>query len=119
MATLTATAVTLNGIPETLAAAAAGGDKFANPAANVFLVVRNGHASAARTVTIAAQYVGEADPPFRAKANKAVSVPAQSTRLVGPFPKRACNDADGFVNLTYSDAAADLTLAAFRLPGAD
>lgn len=101
--------------PGALNAAAAGGDSFANNG-KTFLRVANGHAANPRTVTFTSQLTAGAVPPGTAKTDLAVVVPAMSERWIGPFDQAAFNDpATGRVAVTYSDAAADLTVDPYSL----
>lgn len=116
MATLSIQTIVIAGVQAATATAAAGGDKFPNANGDVFLEFRNDHTTLARTVTIVAQYVGETDPPGRVKTSLAITATALTRKLIGPFNKKAFNDVDGNVNLTYSDSAADVKVGVFRLP---
>lgn len=112
MATLTPTAIAITGTTQTLAAAAVGGDKFANDGL-VMLVVTNGSGGSIN-VTIAAQYLNETAPPGYVKTSPAIAVAAGATKMIGPFVKKAFNDADGNVNVSYSSATT-VTVGVFRL----
>ena len=113
MATLAAaTAVARTGttVSGAFAAAAAGGDKFANNGKQM-LAIANAHATLPRTVTLVSQQTVDG----LAVADAAVVVPAESTLLIGPLKPSVFNDADGYVNLTYSDAADSLTVKVLSL----
>ena len=114
MAVLAVQQITRAGLDAALAAAAAGGDAFANTG-RAFLRVSNAHLSAARTVTIASQLPAGAIPQGAAKSDVIVAVPASEERFIGPFDPAAFNDANGRVVVTYDDEA-DLTVAAVALP---
>lgn len=118
MATLTVTALDRAGINTGTgyAAAASGGDVCPNDDGRTFLHVKNGHASATRTVTIT--------PPASTRTlaegvftvpTIAVVVAALGEQMIGPFERRLYNNASGQLAISYSDAAADVTLRAFRL----
>ena len=114
MATLTVAQVARAGVASALAAAAAGGDAFANDG-RVFFEAKNAHATLPRTVTFTSQLPAGAVPPGAAKTDLAVVVAALTTKRIGPFDPSAFNDATGKVLVTYSDAAADLTVEAVRV----
>ena len=111
MATLAATQVTRVGVTQTLAAAAAAGDQFANTGHEVF-VVHNGHGADSRTVTFAIQQTVDGQS---ASTDKAVTVAHGVTKVIGPFPRAIYNDVNGFVQVTYSNSAADLTVQVLRV----
>jgi hypothetical protein len=113
MAVLAVQAIARTGLAPALQAAAAGGDAFPN-AGREFLVVKNGHATAARTVTVASQLPAGAIPQGAAKTDLAVQVPALGERWIGPLDPASFNDANGRAVATYSSEA-DLTVGAFRL----
>jgi hypothetical protein len=112
MAVLVRKQIAQAGVVVGLAAAAAGGDSFLNDG-RCFFHVKNAHAAAARTVTFASQLVTV--PEGSAKTDKAVVVAALTEAFIGPFDPSAFNDANQRVVVTYSDAAADLTVEAVRL----
>lgn len=110
MAILTVQTISRTGINPTFAAAAAGGDSFANDG-KVFFECKNANA-ATRTLTFALTQLVDGQTP----AAKTVVVPVTpGDSMVGPFPPSVYNDSNGRVVVTYS-AEADLTVAAFRLP---
>lgn len=79
-----------------------------------FLQVKNVNA-ATRTATlkIASTVDGQA------VTAPVVTIPATTgDKLIGPFPKSVYNQADGKVHIDFS-VAADVTLAAIKLPAAD
>jgi len=114
MATLTVAQISRSGVATALAAAAAGGDAFANDG-RVYFSAKNGHATLPRTVTFASQLSAGGLPQGAAKTDLAVVVAALTEKRIGPFDPSAFNDANGRVVVTYSDAAADLTVEAVRL----
>jgi hypothetical protein len=113
MAVLTVQQVARTGLSPALAAAGAAGDSFPNTGRE-FLAVKNAHASAARTVTVASQLPAGAIPQGAAAAPLVVSVPALQERWIGPLDPAAFNDSNGRAVATYSTEA-DLTVGAFRL----
>lgn len=118
MADLTIQDVIEAGLNATYDAAASGGDAVQNLQGEVILHVKNANV-AARTVTIVAQGISKSVPDYgdMTKGNVVVNVPASEERFIGPFPKRAFNDANAKVQITYS-AVTDLTIAALRVPRA-
>jgi hypothetical protein len=111
MATLTVQTVTRAGIVPTYAAAASGGDEFANDGA-IWIEVHNDHATEARTVTIVTQITVDGE----AVADKAVVITAANdVAKIGPWPSQYYNDGDSMTQLTYSDSAADMRVGCFTL----
>lgn len=113
MATLTVQQISRAGLTPAFAAAAAGGDAFAN-SGKTYLHVKNANVGAARTVTLASQLPAGAIPQGAAKGDLAVVVAASGEKLIGPLDPAAFNDANGRVVVTYSTEA-DLTVGAFAL----
>jgi len=113
MAILAVQQISRAGLNPALAAASAGGDAFPNTG-RAFLRVKNGHATLARTVTVASQLPVGAIPPGAVKTDLAVAVPALSERWIGPLDPASFNDSNGRVVATY-DTEADLTVGAFAL----
>lgn len=116
MAILTIQRPTAAGATKALVAAAAGGDSFPNTGLEYFEVL-NSHATLPRTVTFDSP--GTCSFGFTALAGHdlAVVVPAVTGApanrvIVGPFATQRFNDGNNRVQVTYSDAAADLTVAA-------
>lgn len=101
---------TLAGTTFTKAAATNGTDTFVNTGVEYFHIT-NAHAVNPRTVTFDAP--GGCQFEFTANSihDNAVIVPALTTKIIGPFPTGRFNDASNLVSVTYSDAAADLTVA--------
>ncbi len=101
------------------AAAASGGDAFPNDGKTLLLIL-NVNAGASRTVTVTAQDTTATVPGFGActKADATEAVEQASLDVMGPFPTTAFNNASGQAVVTYSDSAADLTVAAVRVSGA-
>ncbi len=112
MATLTVQTISRAGITPTWNNAAAGGDAFANDG-KTQVIVRNNHVSASRTVT----FVTQATVDGQAVSDRTVTVTAANDfGVVGPFPPEIYNDANGLLQMTHSDSAADIQLAILRLP---
>lgn len=91
------------------------GNAFPN-GGNVFVILKNAHASQARTVTltpVTAARPGSSDFPAQTVGVQTINVPALSERIVGPFQK-CFTDANGRVLLTYSTNA-DLSIFVGRL----
>lgn len=107
MAAITTQVQAVNGIVITYAAAAAGGDTFTNDGKSIYRVV-NAHATDPRTVT----FVTSATFGGLALADNAQAVAAQTTEEFGPFDTKYYGTT---LSVTYSDSAADLTVAAVRL----
>lgn len=83
-------------LTDTSVAAAGGGDNFDNDG-NTFLFISNGSgAGITLTVDVAATLDG------LAVTDRAVSVGAGKSLLLGPFPPAFYNDGNNRVNLTYS-----------------
>lgn len=110
MAILTVQKPALAGAVLAKQAAAAGGDSFPNSGVE-FVNVTNTHATDPRTLTFDAPGIcslGLAADPVH---DSVVVVTALTTRTIGPFPVRQFNDANGRVQITYSDAAANISIA--------
>jgi hypothetical protein len=98
-----------------LAAASAGGDSFPNSGVEWFHVL-NSHATAPRTVTFDSPGTCSFGLAANPAHDLAVVVPgldqAPNNRVViGPFPTGRFNDGNNRVQVSYSNAAADLTVA--------
>ena len=110
MATLTVQSTSLAGDALTVTAAASGGDEFVNTGREMFYVV-NASASA-RTVT----FTGQNASNFNVTSNSAVALTGSSTWTIGSFSKDWFNDANEKGQVTYSDSAANLTVAVIQMP---
>lgn len=109
MATLTPqVAEVKTGVVPTYNACAAGGDEFVNNG-RISIHVRNAHGADPRTVTIDSQTGCNQEASDHDIA--VVITAANDEKVIGPFPKVRFDDGDGKVQITYSDAAADLTIA--------
>lgn len=110
MAILTVQRPTTAGANITLAAAAGGGDSFANDGRTLFQVT-NGSGGAI-TVTFDSPRTCDFGLAANAAHDLAISVPAGESRYIGPFVQGRFNDAStGRVQVTYSDVTT-LTVAA-------
>lgn len=108
MATLTAQTISRAGVEPSLASAAGGGDQFINSGSEFFEVVNGGGGGI--TVTIATQ----ATVDGKAIADDAISVGAGEAHRIGPFPPGLYNDANGYVQVTYSGVTS-VTVGVFRM----
>ena len=109
MATLAIQIINHTGLSESLAAAAAAGDQFANDG-RIFLHVKNTN-GASRDVTINSQ--NNCSQGF--DHDIIVTVPATTgDKMIGPFPPGRFDDGSGFVQVTY-ESEAGVTVAAIRL----
>jgi hypothetical protein len=98
--------------PPTVEAVAAGGDSFPNDG-KTFVWYQNDHATEVRTLTVVTQKTVDG----KAVADDTVGVEAaDDLAFVGPFPPSIYNDANGRVQVTYSDAGADQQIGVIRLP---
>src|SRR5436853_540222 len=105
MATLTVQRPALTGITPSYAAAAGGGDVFANDGYTV-AHIKNASVGSI-TVTAAA--------PGAFNAAVAVAIPAGEERIIGPFTdKQRFNNGSGQVALTYTGVTT-LTVGIFRV----
>jgi len=109
MAVLTVQQVNLTGLAPAFAAASAGGDEFVNSGRAV-LYVKNGDISD-KTVTVDSQT--PCNQGFDHDAQ--VIVPASEERIIGPFPKNRFDDANGKVQISYSDVTS-VTVAVIEIP---
>lgn len=111
MALVTSHVISTAGTSPTLGAAVAGDQAQTGRA--YFLVVRNSHASAPRTVTLATPgnlETGDAYP------DKEYTVAATGGEVWIPLLDVYRDPVTGYAEITYSDAAADLTRAVVRTP---
>lgn len=112
MATLTPQVIAAAGIVRSFVAAASGGDEFVNSGKH-FIAVINAHGADPRTITVNSQTLCNQGVDHDIAV---VITAAQDEKVFGPFPKDRFNDSAGKVQITYSDSAADLTIAIFELP---
>ncbi|MBP8991729.1 MAG: hypothetical protein KBG82_07100 [Spirochaetes bacterium] len=105
---LTSTLITTSGVAYSLASANADGNYFKNNG-YTFFVVSNGGSSAI-TVTIDSK----ATCNFGGDHDIEVSVGEGATKIIGPFNVARFNDAEGEVNVSYSDVTS-VTVGVWRL----
>lgn len=111
MATLAVQVSTQTGVAITANAAAAGGDQFLNNG-KVGLWIENSHATDPRTITIVTQKTIDA----LAVTDRTMTITAgEDRKWIGPFDKSIYNDSSNYVQLTYSDSAADITVSPIQL----
>lgn len=104
MATLSITTITKTGHDIAGAAVAAGGDKFLNTGQE-FAIFKNGHGTDPRTITL--DYKGT--PEGLTVTDPTVTIAAGIEKMIGPFSS-GYNDTSGYVNFTYSDSGANITV---------
>ncbi|WP_109507355.1 hypothetical protein [Nocardioides speluncae] len=110
MATLAYRQAKIGGTNLVLPAASVGGDKV-SPSQHGVVLFRNGDA-ASKTVTVATPGV---DKYGQARPDIAITVPANTTAVIGPFPADLGDTVgDGLVALTYS-AVTNCTVDAVSL----
>lgn len=112
MAVITPQVIVAAGIVRSHESCASGGDEFVNSGRHYISVI-NAHGSDPRTITVNSQVNCNQGVDHDIEV---VITAAQDEKIFGPFPKDRFNDADGKVQITYSDSAADLTVAVFELP---
>ncbi len=113
MATLTVQN-SAEGGAKTFAAAASGGDVFANDGRTI-LAIHN-ESGGALTVTVTAQETTTTKSGFGdlTKADAVQSVEATSVDIMGPFPKTAFNNSSNQCAVTYSGVGS-LSVAAIKI----
>ena len=115
MATLTVQPIIETGTAQNYATALASGasDVVANDG-TVFLHAKNGHGSAERTITITPQVTSFNDSVYGklTKSAVAITVAAGGSKFIGPFKPDSYNNSSGQIVITYSDSAANITIAA-------
>lgn len=97
MTTLTVTLIDRDGVAVDLTVAASAADKFANTGKELLLVANTDGSPHTVNVASAVTLDGQAIGP------RTIVCAAGSYIFAGPFPPSLHNDADGYVNLTYSD----------------
>jgi len=105
---LTVNLITTSGVAYSLISANADGNYFDNNG-YTFFVISNGGGSPI-TVTIDSK----ATCNFGVDHDIEVSVGAGATKIIGPFNVARFNDAEGEVNVTYSDVSS-VTVGVWRL----
>ena len=115
MAELTIQDVVEGGLQVAYEPADAAGDAVLNVDGDVFLHVLNADTGQI-VVTVTAQDASEEVPGFgtMTKVDAQVTVTAGEERFIGPFPKRAFNDANNRIRIAYS-AVTNVSIAALRL----
>lgn len=115
MAELTIQTIANTGVVPTAAAAAGGGDSFANTGRE-FLLITNGGAGGI-TLTIVTQNTTFLNSLLGglAVADRTVTVGIGETKLVGPFETNVYNDTSNLVQMTYSGVTS-VTVSVFKLP---
>jgi hypothetical protein len=108
MAVLTAQQVVTTGLEATFAAAAGGGDKFANTGRQIVEIVNGDASDTTLTIVTPGKYKGHAI------ADDTVTITAGERRHVGPFDPEIYNNASGQVDLAYSSVTS-LTLAILQI----
>ena len=104
MATLTVVSSSEAGVATADTSAASDGDEFLNTGSEVLIAVNSHGSDNDINITIAAQTTSFDDPVLGTltKANQVVAVNEGVTKVIGPFPVAAFNDANGKVQITYS-----------------
>ena len=108
MAQLTVQKISQTGLAPAFAAAAAGGDTFAN-GGRAILHVKNGGAG---SINVTINSVKPCDQGF--DHDVVVAVPAAGERIIGPFDPARFNDSSGNVSVTYSGVTT-VTVAALEV----
>jgi hypothetical protein len=111
MATLSVQTAAIAGTAVTFAAAAGGGDQFAN-SGNERFVVKNGGGSPI-TVTIDSPGTCSFGTTANAAHDLAVAVAAGAETMIGPFATDKYSDSNGNVQITYSGVTT-VTVAVVR-----
>lgn len=114
MATITPqTQATSNvpGLALNMVAVTAAGDEVVLDG-NPVILVRNGHATLPRTVTLDSQLA--TPPEGAAAADLAIVIPAGKLQRIGPLNRKAWANVNGRIALAYSDSGADLTIGAYK-----
>jgi len=96
MAVLTKQTASRSANAITMAAAAAGGDKFDNTGSELVLIKNGSGSPVTLTITTPATMDG------LAVTDRTVAIPAGEMHLLGPWPTKYYNDSNGQVSLGYS-----------------
>jgi len=107
---IAATQITRDGVFVSETSGAADGHSFQNTG-RTFLLIRNAHATQARTITIQTPQTVLG----LAVAELVVTIAATLSRLIGPFPTATFNQSGGLVYVDYSDVGADVKISVYRL----
>lgn len=105
---ITPTAITSNGVTQTLTAVNADGNNFNNNGASL-VVIANGY-----TATITATFQTPRTIDGLAVADKEIAVPAGTTFMAGPFGSNTFNQADGTVYVDFTETTS-VTFGVFYL----
>lgn len=108
MADLTVQVIVLTGLTPTYGACLIGGDAVVNDG-RIFLHFVNGATESIVTVNSVKPCDQGADHDV------VVTVPANEDRMIGPFNQARFNDANGKLQITYTNVTT-ITVAAIRLP---
>lgn len=108
MATLSVVTSSRDGVAFAPAAAAGGGDAFANDG-KVALYVDNGGAN-----SINVTFATEVTVDGLTLPDRVVAVANGVAKLIGPFPTTTYNDANGLVQVTYSEVTS-VTVAPIKV----
>lgn len=117
MADLTPQLTSVEGVALTFASASSGGDTMANSQKRTLLVIKNTHATDPRTVTVSAQTLTRPRSgayPEQDVPNQSKVVAAGEVTCFGPFPS-SYNNADGQIEIGYSNSGADVKVAGLRI----
>ncbi len=109
MAQLTLQTASPTGLAITYAAAAGGGDSFANDG-KTYLHVKNGGGG---SINVTINSVAACDQGF--DHDIVVAVANGAEKVIGPFPTGRWNDTNSNVNVTYSGVTS-VTVAAVKVP---
>lgn len=112
MAVLTPKTPVLAGLVFAGAAAAGGGDSFANTGIEFFYA--NNASGGAITITFDSPNTCNFNVAANAAHDDAVVVSAGTAQIIGPFPPGRFNDGSGNVQVTYSGVTS-LTVAVFKV----
>ena len=108
---LTVQTLFFTGTTPSFAAAAAGGNSFANSSGDVFIEIKNVGSAINVTVTVASNVVDGLTI-----ADLSATIPATTgDKMLGPFNIGRFNDGSGNVNIAFSSVTS-VTIGAFRLP---
>lgn len=105
MATLSVSTISRTGITDLVATAVAAdaglSDKWAGTGAEFLFVNNGGGVNCVITLVFNASAVVDGQTP----ANRTATVNAGKAGVIGPFPVGLYNDANGFMNVSYSQVA--------------
>ncbi len=116
MATLTPVKLLNTGVLQTLTAAAAGGDQFANRGKTFFVVTNV--SGGPETLTFDSPAIDKFGVGPDASHDIAVVVATATTVYIGPFSSARFNDSNGNVQVTYTSETG-ITVNPFEFPAVD